>query len=207
MFGMTSKLASSITGGLSNTDKMPSKSWNISAKKCKVGSIIARMPNSICHDCYALEGRYMFPVVQNALDKRLTAVTGIYWTWSMATLISRIKIPFFRWFDSGDLQDLAMLQSIVDVCQLTPDIHHWLPTKEYGIVKSYLTQFGPFPDNLVVRVSAIMVNGPAPRLMGLPTSTVVTEGWNCPASEQGNKCLSCRACWNIQQQNVSYKFH
>ena len=207
MFGMTSKLASSITGGLSNTEKMPDKSWNISAKECKVGSIIARIPNSICFDCYALEGRYMFPVVQDALERRLTAVTGIYWTWSMATLISRIKVPFFRWFDSGDLQDLAMLQSIVDVCAMTPDIHHWLPTKEYGIVKNYLEEFGAFPTNLCVRVSAIMVDGPAPRLMGLPTSTVVTSDWTCPSSEQGNKCLECRACWNIQQQNVSYKFH
>ena len=35
--------------------------------------------------------------------------------------------------DSGDLQSLEMLEAIAEVARQTPEVKHWLPTKEYGI--------------------------------------------------------------------------
>ncbi len=46
--------------------------------------------------------------------------------------------PFFRWFDSGDLQSVEMVRDIVAVAERTPEIRHWLPTREYATVREYL---------------------------------------------------------------------
>ena len=37
---------------------------------------------------------------------------------------------FHRWFDSGDLQSLSHLMKIIEVCEHTPHIKHWLATRE-----------------------------------------------------------------------------
>jgi hypothetical protein len=40
------------------------------------------------------------------------------------------------------------------------------------------------------------------------TSTVVSgPGRTCPAPDQDNKCLSCRACWDPKVKNVAYGKH
>ena len=117
---------------------------------------------------------------------------------------------FFRWFDSGDIQSLAHLKQIAQIAKNLPSIQFWLPTKEYGIVTEYL-QENELPENLTIRLSGFMVDGPAPvglaNSLGLVTSTVVSKDFTCPASSQGNKCLSCRACWDKTVQNVAYKYH
>jgi len=61
-----------------------------------------------------------------------------------------------RWFDSDDLQSITHLASIVEVAEQTPGVRHWLPTKERALVARYLKDWGPFPSNLVVRISAAM---------------------------------------------------
>jgi len=55
-----------------------------------------------------------------------------------------------------------------------------------------------------------MVNGKPPKNAKY-TSTVHTTskviGYECPAYKQGGACLDCRACWNSNIKNVSYKQH
>lgn len=119
--------------------------------------------------------------------------------------------PYFRWFDSGDLQSIEMLQVIAEVARGTPEIQHWLPTREYAILRSYLRTEMP-PPNLLIRVSAPMVDGLAPQSFGLPTSTVHAnaspQGMPCPATEQKPaNCGDCRACWDPSVENVSYPLH
>ena len=67
----------------------------------------------------------------------------------------------FRWFDSGDLQDVEMLERIVSVARHTPEIRHWLPTRERGIVWRYLAT-EVLPANLTIRLSAISVDASPP---------------------------------------------
>jgi hypothetical protein len=43
------------------------------------------------------------------------------------------KANVFRWHDSGDVQDLKHLAKIFKVARLTPNIKHWLPTREAWI--------------------------------------------------------------------------
>lgn len=204
-----------LVGGLAQTSKMPCPSWSISANRCNVGGKLASVKGSICEGCYAMKGAYAWGNTQAALERRWEAFHGcsLSWVENMAEIINRKKLPFFRWFDSGDLASLFMLECIVDVCKLTPDCKHWLPTKEISIVSQYVKKHGAFPENLNVRLSAYMRDVKAPKIQGveLPSSTVTDKaapiGFACPSKDQGNKCLDCRACWNPSVSVVSYYLH
>jgi len=43
--------------------------------------------------------------------------------------------------------------------------------------------------------------------LNLTTSGAKSAGFSCPASEQGNECRECRACWDETVENVNYKKH
>ena len=199
-----------IGGSLSKPSKMPGWSIGLPAKECKTGSKLQKVPGSVCYDCYALKGCYVFKVVQEAQYRRLAAITGPHWVEAMAHLINSKKPDVFRWHDSGDVQDLNHLQKIYAVCRLTPSKSHWLPTREAWI-KQHLQDK---PDNLVIRFSAPMMDQLAPK--SWPNSSSVITGdkpWFgatsivCPSSKQGNKCLDCRQCWNPDIKNISYEAH
>ena len=200
---MLKKEARKIVGGLSTPGKMPCYSINLPATECKVGAKLARVPGTTCHGCYALKGRYRFKKTKEAMARRLAALTDPLWVQAMTTLITGHK--YFRWHDSGDLQNVRHLKNIFEVCLRTPDTLHWLPTREAGFLIYW--QFGEkVPKNLIIRLSATKVNGPAPSWWPW-TSTVSTEGKTCPAPDQGGKCRSCRACWDRSVSNVVYAKH
>ena len=193
-----------ITGGLSKPSKMPGYAYNLPAWECKVGSKLAKVPGSVCHGCYALKGRYRFPNVKEAMYRRLASITRPDWARTMAGDINARKSRYFRWHDSGDVQSVKHLLKIFHVCRLTPDVAHWLPTREAGIL-SKIPQ-DRVPRNLTIRLSATKVDAPAPKSWAL-TSTVVTTGRTCPAPDQDNECKTCRACWDKSIQNIAYGKH
>ena len=182
--------------------KMPCYSINLPATECKTGSILAREPGTVCYDCYALKNRYRMPVQQNAMGRRLGALTDPRWVQAMTTLITGHK--YFRWHDSGDLQSVTHFKNILEVCKNTPDTQHWLPTRESGLMK--LMDPDVIPKNLIIRISATKINGLGPRWWPW-RSTVSTEGKTCPAPDQGGKCRSCRLCWSRDIPNVTYAKH
>ena len=203
-----------IGGDLSITNKMPCKSFNLPAWECKTGSKLSKVKGSSCYNCYAKKGNYVrYPAVKKAQYKRLSQIMNPAWVDAMVDLIERevkrINESIFRWHDAGDIQHIPHLKNIVAVANKTPDVKHWIPTQENKIVNDFIKAGGIIPDNLIVRVSASMVNGKPPKNAKY-TSTVHTTkpiGHECPASNQGGQCLSCRACWNTSIKNVSYKQH
>ena len=199
---MLKKEASKIVGGLSVPGKMPCYSINLPATACNVGSILAKISGTTCHGCYALKGRYRFKKTKRAMARRLRAITGPLWVKAMTALITGHK--YFRWHDSGDLQGPAHLKNIIEVAKATPDAQHWLPTREHKLLE--LMDPDVLPKNLLNRVSATKVNGPAPKWWPW-TSTVSTKSKTCPAPDQGGKCRSCRACWDRSVSNVTYAKH
>lgn len=208
---MDKKIAVEIVGALSNPSKMPCYGFSIPAQKCITGMKLRSVENSVCSKCYALKGRYIFTNVKNALMRRFNNLENPRWVEAMAFLINNVeKSGFFRWHDSGDIQSVAHLSRIVEVCKLTPSVKHWLPTREYGIVSQFL-QANSFPKNLVVRLSAYMLEGQPPislaNKLGLTTSGVSKTGFTCPAPKQNNACVNCRACWNPNVENINYKQH
>ena len=199
---MNTKEAWALVGGLSKPSKMPGWSIGIPAKECKTGKKLRQIKNSVCEGCYALKGCYVFKVVQEAQYKRLEAIQHPDWVLAMATLINSKKPDVFRWHDSGDVQDVQHLEKIFEVCRLTPNKRHWMPTREAWI-KDHMHKA---PANLVVRFSSPMIDqGPVKSWAN--TSTVSTKSRSCPAPDNNNECGSCRACWDPLVKNIEYGKH
>jgi len=205
------------TGGLSRPSKMPGFGYSLPASACRRGSKLRDVPGSTCSCCYARKGRFVFPAVQAAMRRRLEAVCASpTWVADMVALLSHryqgrpSAERFFRWHDSGDLQSAQHLRKIVDVAAATLGIQHWLPTREVAMVKTVIASEIGVPESLTIRISATLVDGPAPEI-GLPTAVVLSRPQRvtmlCPAPQQGNSCSSCRACWDRGVSQVAYLEH
>jgi len=212
-----------IIGGLSSPGKMPCHSYSLDARKCKNGAKLRKVKGSTCSKCYAYGGCYNFPVVVAAMARRFASLTDPRWTAAFVQILSRKRNRFFRWHDSGDIQSLNHLRNIAEVARLTPHISHWIPTREYGIVREYLRTYGAFPVNLRVRVSAAMIDGTAPAEFEYTSEVsttpqapevVAADAFNgkrhCPAYKQGGKCkgevIDCRSCWS-ECRTIVYPLH
>jgi hypothetical protein len=206
------KEAEAIVGTLSKPSKMPGYAYSTPAKRCIIGQKLRKVAGSICAFCYALKGRYVFKNVQLAMEKRFASLTNDLWVEAMTYLIGKVKNPFFRWHDSGDLQGVWHLEKIVKIAKNLPQVSFWLPTREYAFVSEYIEKGGEVPFNLTIRLSALMMDGPAPvgiaQRLGLCVSGASKLGdFNCPSSKQGNKCGDCRKCWDKNEFAINYKKH
>lgn len=227
--------AREIAGTLGFPTKMPGTAYALPASKCIVGMKLVKIPGSVCHGCYALTGLYSMGNAVKAMRRRLDGLSHPLWVKAMVRLLThRHSFPEFRidlglratrkgeqrwrmnvsgwhrWHDSGDLQGVWHLAKICEVAAATPKIRHWLATRETQMVLDYVDGGGVIPDNMVIRVSAAMVDRPPPKAWPL-TSTVhdlvMPSGHVCPAPEQNHECGSCRACWSKDVSNVSYQKH
>jgi hypothetical protein len=200
-------------GPLGRPSKMPGFSWGISASLCKTGSKLAQIEGTGCSVCYALRGRYPMDNVQDAMAER---IAGYYddpdWPELMSIrLLTYAKHhPYFRWFDSGDVQSGYMMEQIQKIANQTYGyVTHWLPTQERKIA---LEAENSRPDNLIVRVSSTKL-GEQQNNHLFPTSFISLhetemEGvFQCPSKNQDSKCKQCRACWNASVKCVEYHQH
>lgn len=230
----TLKSTEAATGGLAKASKMPGASWSISAKRCAIGRMLAQNPGSPCYFCYALKGRYVFPVVQAALERRYSAWRDSPQTWERGMIAAiyhlasshgrKHSTPYaFRWFDSGDVQGVGMLQAICRIAEALPAVRFWLPTQERGTLQEFQGAGGRIPHNLTVRVSSARVDKAEPKRRwtrkhgeGWIVSSMVTtdpagrpaEASLCPAPEQKNTCGDCRRCWDgAGYPLVAYRAH
>ena len=199
---MNIKKAKLITGSMTRTSKMPGLSYSLPAWECKTGSKLRKVKGSVCASCYALKGNYTrYKAIKAAQYVRLDSLKHPLWTAAMVAQVKRQK--YFRWHDAGDVQDLDHLNKIFEVCRLTPNTNHWMPTRE-AWVKAHLPRS---PKNLVIRFSPPMINQRAPE--SWPNSSmVIDKGFHtCPAPSQGGQCRECRQCWDPKVKVVSYGKH
>ena len=227
---LTVKAARAIAGNLGYPSKMPGTSYGTPAEACKTGSKLHLVPDSVYEECYAFGGNYIFPDVKKAQAFRLESINSPLWVGAMVKMLTithlrgtgrngPIDAGWHRWHDSGDLQSLEHLEKICEICRQTESvkhkngigIKHWLPTREKAIVRAYRRKHGAEPSNLCIRVSATMIDGPAPKNLAHTSTvhrdTLPPENERCPAPDQDNKCGDCRRCWDKTAHNTSYKFH
>lgn len=206
--------ANAICGTLTQTSKMPCKSYSLPTEACQTGYKMAQIKGSICSSCYADKGFYSMyaKTIKPAQFARLDSLSNPHWIDGMVALIG--SDSFFRWHDSGDLQGVDHLEKIARVAQLTPQTRHWLPTREYGMIKAFIAKHGALPENLIVRLSAMYPDQPVKvplSLQGVANvaiSNVHTGqpiGTACNAPQQNGACNDCRLCWT--DQTVSYALH
>ena len=212
----TKRDAINIAGSCTKTTKMPSESYSLPAKACITGSKLVNIKGSVCHGCYALKGNYhrFAKTIEPLQYKRLESIKNPLWVDAMVKLIGHK--PYFRWHDSGDLQSVEHLSKIAQIARRLDKTLFWLPTREINIIKDFL-KTESIPVNLVIRVSAMMIDQPAklPRSLkgyaNVLTSSVHSQkeldGFKCLAPSQQGKCNSCRACWDNKVTNVSYLAH
>jgi hypothetical protein len=145
-----------------------------------------------------------------AQEKRLAAwKDDIDWPELMAIrLLIKQSQKVFRWFDSGDLQSVKMLEDICKVCTYTDGyLRHWLPTQERKFLKECTCDI---PENLNIRVSSTQLEQKQDA-KDYTNSFVVKEpnvfAYTCPSKNQGGKCKECRACWDRNVSHVAYLQH
>ncbi len=213
---------------------MPGFSYGISASLCHTGSKLRGVPGSVCSGCYAMTDWYHSwrPLIEGH-RRRFAGLTHPRWVDAMVRMISSAcaapQHRWFRWHDSGDLQGIWHLANIVEVCERTAQVTHWLPTREYEYVAGFLATGKKIPKNLTIRLSAHTIDSEPvipdhlKHLIGhLPVSTVssvstirsgfqVVEGKGsveCRAVEaRDNKCGNCRSCWTPEVTSVNYPQH
>lgn len=218
----TRKLWDSV-GGLSTPSKMPGYGYGIPAKECKLGMKLAKLVGTVCSKCYARKGRYVFGPTLKAQYRRFNKAmeaasdlfSGVTFTNNFATLLKELKETFFRWHDSGDLQSTDHLGLIADVAEGTPEINHWLPTRESGIVRDFLKKY-KLPENLIVRLSGIKLNHrPDLSITGFGSMVftaevnpeLIEDAFLCKAYTREGKCGDCRACWDKLVPLIGYPIH
>ena len=212
--------------GLSDTDKLNCYSWGIPREYCKTGSKLAMEdPDSICAKCSTKKGHYTIPDVANVYQQRYDAwIQQEHWIEAITFLIKNSGYDNFRWFDNGDIQDEYMLLQFIKVAEMLPKKKFWIPTQEHDIVFNVIDQGYEIPKNMTIRLSTRkrFTEPPTdkakrfndyPNVKGyIGTSSTVNKddfnefnGFKCPSSKQGNKCLDCEACWQ-RIPNIPYKF-
>ena len=225
----TVKQAVSIAGRVQDgNSKILGSTWSLPPTACKVGAKLIKVEGSTCSKCYDMKSYRMYPSVRKGRDNNLTlwdnaetngrdAIADL--ATALAFQIDKISkkkqkkgeagAMLHRWFTGGDLQSVAMLEAFAYVAKLLPHINFWLPTREKAIVNKFYAKTLDIPSNLVIRVSAAMIDGQATAHQN--TSTVHKDGdaigYDCPAYKQGGNCGDCTACWNSEVKNVSYKAH
>lgn len=221
-----------IAGSIGFPSKMPGTSYGIPAQHCHTGSKLHAVPDSVCSDCYALKGRYGIEggSVAKAQAKRYDSLSDPQWRDAIVHILRQYhglvdgrvhrkikRAGLHRWHDSGDIQSERHLDAIVDVCRATPEIQHWLPTRETALISRWLkSRYGAtlenmnehIPANLCIRVSATMIDGPASS-RAPNTSRVASKGneYNCHAPSNKGECGECSACWQQSIACITYKKH
>jgi hypothetical protein len=131
-------------------------------------------------------------------------------------MTTSIAVPYFRWHDSGDIQNDDHFVNICTVAQNLPQIQFWLPTQEHRYAREWLV-----PDNLIVRASATLLGGPPPSDITLVSNVIpkaLEQYWEdlvsrnskalfrCPAAldKKNYNCGDCRACWDPEIFHVQY---
>lgn len=174
--------------------------------------------DSVCRMCYAGQGFYRMPVVENAQQVRLEwwrkrkNIRSIIMTHAIRSATKRN--PYFRVFESGDFTDAEDVDSWREIIRRCPETKFWVSTRAWRnpdlrpLIAAWLTH-----PNVVVRYSGLEVNDSRRKILNhLPksarTSSVVDYGKGCPKQIYGSCTLgACRACWDPKVKHIEYKVH
>jgi hypothetical protein len=196
---------------LSKASKMPCRSWSLQAlDTCPASRDASGELVDACKGCYATSGNYRFPNVKAPRVHNREDWKRDSWVADMVSELDNDR--YFRWFDSGDIYDVRLARKILEVCEATPWVKHWIPTRMHKFPKFTLVlqRLQSLP-NVVLRLSSDSIMGET--IEGPTTSTIATledapkGSFVCEAYTRGGKCDKCRACWDKGISVVTYIGH
>ena len=196
---------------LSKASKMPCRSWSLQAlDTCPASRDASGDLVDACKGCYATSGNYRFPNVKAPRVHNREDWKRDTWVADMVQELDNDR--YFRWFDSGDIYDVRLARKILEVCEATPWVKHWIPTRMHKFPKFTLVlqRLQSLP-NVVLRLSSDSIMGET--IEGPTTSTIATledapkGSFVCEAYTRGGKCDKCRACWDKGISVVTYIGH
>ena len=196
---------------LSKASKMPCRSWSLQAlDTCPASRDASGDLVDACKGCYATSGNYRFPNVKAPRVHNREDWKRDTWVSDMVSELDNDR--YFRWFDSGDIYDVRLARKILEVCEATPWVKHWIPTRMHKFPKFTLVlqRLQSLP-NVVLRLSSDSIIGET--IEGTTTSTIATledapkGSFVCEAYTRGGKCDKCRACWDKGVSVVTYIGH
>lgn len=187
---------------------MPCPSYSLPITHCRVGSKLAKIPGTVCHQCYAKRGSYNMPSVRIAMGRRLMEIKTPDWVERICEAVEPYR--YFRWHDSGDIQSTEHLRRIIAIAENLPYTKFWLPTKEKGIL-IYTFRNQSKPDNLTIRLSSVKVDH-LDRLSSNHTDSGILQSVSSNSHLKGTypcqaspNCGKCRACWDESIKVINYK--
>ena len=204
---------------LSKTSKMPCRSISLPIEETCKGryELNSKILKEICEKCYAGKGAYNWPNSINLKNHNLLETRKHNFVPDMIKLLS--KMDYFRWFDSGDIENEIMLEKLYQICLDTPNTKHWIPTKSRDLFDQYLWEMLESLPNVKVRFSSPSKNGKYDNIHG---STAISDKsqldgnlFLCKAKSIGfkkngkpnpKKCHNCRACWH-NPRPIAYEVH
>ena len=203
---------------LSKASKMPCRSWSLQAlDTCPASRDASGDLVDACKGCYATSGNYRFPNVKAPRVHNREDWKRDTWVADMVQELDNDR--YFRWFDSGDIYDVRLARKILEVCEATPWVKHWIPTRMHKFPKFTLVlqRLQSLP-NVVLRLSSDSIIGETIEAtlgstMVSPSSTIATledapkGSFVCEAYTRGGKCDKCRACWDKGISVVTYIGH
>lgn len=170
-------------------------------------------PGSVCASCYAGQGMLgNMPAVLRAQATRAAWIRGPGTVASKARqLASEIgsRTRYMVVHVSGDFRDRTEVLVWKRVAQLRPDVRFWVRTRTWRLGRAWVRTLAALHalPNVVVRASALAIDGPAPAVP-FPTSGVTRHGVGCPKQTHGScAAAGCRACWDKDVPHVDYLFH
>jgi len=196
---------------LSKASKMPCRSWSLQAlDTCPASRDSTGALVPACSGCYATTGNYRFKNVRAPREHNRDDWKRDSWVDDMVSELDNDR--YFRWFDSGDMYDVRLARKILEVCERTPWVKHWIPTRMYKFQKFglVLARLQALP-NVVVRLSSDSITGET--IQGATTSTIATldtvptDAVVCEAYTRAGKCDKCRSCWDKSVSVVAYIGH
>lgn len=166
----------------------------------------------VCKGCYAGKGFYNMTNVKQALERNKELTMEDSFIHDMVESLNRMKSNYFRWFHSGDIYSNEFLTKVIAICQQTPQVKHWIPTKSRELLNQELWKTLESLPNVTVRYSSPSIMGHWEEKHGSTVNSVFLEKstkglFQCPAPTQENKCNKCHACWNKNIKVVQYLKH
>jgi hypothetical protein len=171
--------------------------------------------SQVCQGCYAKGGHYRFKNVKDSRERNLKQSKQVNFISSMVKAIDKSGAKYMRWFDSGDFYDHRFTMFVKNVCELTPNVKHWIASRALALPhwQPVRQGFDKLP-NVMVRASYGSLDAKYDKKIHtaivVPHDVKLPKGAHlCMATETHGQCGECKACWSKAKAHrlIAYRPH